>query len=64
VRKTNSVEDENISSADRGGFRCVETRFLCVLPTPRDDVSLDDILELKCRGEAELLLGHEWMNSS
>jgi hypothetical protein len=37
------------------GFPCIETRFSRVLPTPRDDVALTDILDFKHKREAELL---------
>lgn len=64
VPGTDSIEDENIIyQAPVGeGFACIETRFLRAVPTPRDDVSLDDILVFKRRREAELLAYRERVN--
>jgi hypothetical protein len=57
VPGTDNIEDENIIyRAHTGdGFPCIETRFLRVVPTPRDDVSLDDILVFKRQRQAELI---------
>ncbi len=54
---TDRVEEEEfLYRAPVGnGFPTIETRFLRAVPTPRDDVSLGDILDFKRRREAELL---------
>jgi uncharacterized protein DUF6236 len=56
VPGTDSDEDENIVyRAHLGdGFPCIETRFQRVVPTPREDVSLADIINFKERHRAEL----------
>lgn len=57
VPGTDNDEDENIVYRARAGdgFPCIETRFQRVIPTPREDVSLDDIITFKNKREAELL---------
>jgi hypothetical protein len=57
VPGTDNTEDENLiyEAKTDDGLPCIETRFFRAVPTPRDDVSLDDILSFKHRREAELL---------
>jgi hypothetical protein len=61
VPGTDSIEDEDIiyKAPVGDGFPCVETRFHRVIPVPRDDVSLSDILNFKQRRETELLAYRE-----
>jgi hypothetical protein len=43
------------TSSRQKGFACLDTRFSNVLPVPRNDVSLQDILAFKRRRQSELL---------
>lgn len=58
---TDSKADEDViyRAKSSDGFPCIETRFLQVVPTPRPDVSLADILEFKAKYESELLTYRE-----
>ena len=57
VPGTDSDDNENIVYRARlgEGFPCIETRFQRVVPTPREDVSLADIVAFKDKRHAELL---------
>jgi hypothetical protein len=43
------------ASSQVNAFACLDTRFLNVLPIPREDVPFSDILEFKQRRQSELL---------